>query len=65
MAEIRAARPADAGAIAAIYAHHVVHGTATFDTEAPDLAFWSGRIAAVVGKDWPFLVEERDGAVAG
>ena len=61
----RAARVSDGGAIQAIYAHHVAHGTATFDTEPPDLAFWSDKIAGIAARGWPFLVAECDGTVIG
>ena len=56
MVEIRAATQADAEAIAAIYAHHVLHGTASFDEEPPSVGFWRDKIAAVQGRQWPFLV---------
>ena len=62
---IRPVRPDDATAIAAIYAHHVLHGTATFDIDPPDVASWREKIAAIAARGWPFLVAERDGAVAG
>lgn len=61
---IRAALPADAEAVRAIYAFHVAHGTASFDTEAPDKAFWGEKIAAVTARGWPFLVAEGgEGAI--
>lgn len=63
--DIRAATPADAEAIAAIYAHHVAHGTASFDYDAPDAAFWVAKITDLTTKGWPFLVADIDGAVAG
>jgi phosphinothricin acetyltransferase len=63
--DIRAATPADAPAIAAIYAHHVRHGTATFDTDAPPLEYWTGRIEALAAQNWPFLVAEAEDEVAG
>jgi L-amino acid N-acyltransferase YncA len=53
---VRAATPADAPAIAAIYAHHVLHGTASFETEPPTPEFWTEKIAAVTARGWPFLV---------
>lgn len=56
MIEIRAATPADAEAIAAIYAHHVLHGTASFDKEPPSAAFWREKVTAVQARHWPFLV---------
>ncbi len=65
MPPIRPAAPADAAAIAAIYAHHVRHGTATFDTEAPSTDFWTDKIAMLAARDWPFLVAEADNEVAG
>jgi phosphinothricin acetyltransferase len=60
MVEIRAATPADAEAIAAIYAHHVLHGTASFDEEPPSVAFWRDKISAVQRRRWPFLVAIDD-----
>ena len=56
MTKLRSASIADAEAIAAIYAHHVLNGTASFDDEPPNAGFWRQKIAAVQGKDWPFLV---------
>jgi L-amino acid N-acyltransferase YncA len=52
---VRAATPADAGAIAAIYAPHVLVGTASFETEAPDAAAMAARMAASEGL-YPWLV---------
>lgn len=65
MAGVRVAAPRDAPAIAAIYAHHVRHGTATFDTEPPAVDFWTDKIATLAARGWPFLVAEKDGEVAG
>lgn len=62
---IRPATLDDAAAVQAIYAFHVAHGTASFDTVAPDEAFWREKIAVVTGKGWPFLIAERNHAVAG
>lgn len=58
-------RPDDAPKIAAIYAHHVRHGTASFDIEAPDAAVWRGKIADIKGKDWPFIVARRENELIG
>jgi L-amino acid N-acyltransferase YncA len=60
---VRAAMIADAAAIQAIYAHHVLHGTASFETEPPTPAFWSDKIASVTARGWPFLVAEIAGDV--
>ncbi|MGH6658942.1 MAG: GNAT family N-acetyltransferase [Sphingomicrobium sp.] len=62
---IRAATPADAPAIAAIYDHHVRTGTASFDNEGPSAAEWADKITSVTARGWPFLVAEADGEVAG
>lgn len=62
---VRQAIPADASAIAAIYAHHVRHGTASFDTVPRSLVETEGRIAESSARGWPFLVAEQDGQVMG
>lgn len=62
---VRPAQPGDIAAIAAIYAHHVLHSTATFDEDPPDEAHWNERLALLSAKGWPFLVAERDGGCVG
>lgn len=62
---IRTATPNDAAATAAIYAHHVAHGTASFDTEPRSDAEMAAKIAECVSRGWPFLVAEKDGQVVG
>jgi len=62
---IRDARPDDAQAVAAIYAHHVLHGTASFEHEPPSVEFWRDKISGVVAKGWPFLLAEQDGEILG
>ena len=62
---IRPAREQDAQAVCDIYAFHVAHSTATFDTTAPDAAAWAEKIGGVAARGWPFLVAERGGVVAG
>lgn len=54
--DLRPATLADAAAIAAIYAHHVRHGTATFETDPPDEAETARRLARVLDAGWPWLV---------
>jgi phosphinothricin acetyltransferase len=61
----RPAVPADLDAIGEIYAHYVRTSVATFELDAPDRAEWGRRFDAVVGAGLPFLVTERDGAIAG
>lgn len=62
---IRPSRDDDVAAITAIYAHHVLHGTGTFETEAPSPADMAARRADVLGKNLPYLVAEEDGEVLG
>ena len=62
---IRESTARDVAAVTAIYAHHVRHGTASFETEPPDEAEVARRRAAVVAAGLPYLVAEIDGAVAG
>jgi L-amino acid N-acyltransferase YncA len=62
---IRPAGPADIAAITRIYADAVVHGTATFEIEAPDEAEMARRRQELVTSDYPYLVAEREGTVAG
>jgi L-amino acid N-acyltransferase YncA len=62
---IRTANPDDDTSIAAIYAHHVLHGTASFDTIPPDAGQWRTKIVDITSRGWPFLVVEHDGEVVG
>jgi L-amino acid N-acyltransferase YncA len=62
---IRPSQDRDLAAITAIYAHHVLHGTGTFETEPPSLEDMSNRRADVLAKGLPYLVMEEDGAVLG
>ncbi len=48
-------------AITAIYAHHVQHGLASFETEAPTLPEMQRRFDAITGAGYPYLVA-MDGA---
>lgn len=51
--------------IAAIYAHHVLHGVASFETDPPMLEEMCRRRADVLGKGLPYLVVTDDSGVAG
>ncbi|MBT0568699.1 N-acetyltransferase [Curvibacter sp. CHRR-16] len=62
---IRPSTDADVTAITAIYAHHVLHGTGTFETTPPTVAEMAARRQDVLGKGLPYLVLEIDGAVQG
>ena len=56
---IRDAHRTDGQAIAAIYAHHVLHGTGTFDTVPRQVAETEAKIADCAARNWPFLVAEN------
>ena len=62
---IRPSHDEDIAAITAIYTHHVLHGTGTFETEAPTEADMTARRTDVLSKNLPYLVAERDGQVLG
>lgn len=56
----------DAGQIAEIYAHYVVHSTATFETESPDADEMRERMGKVLDGGYPWLVaRDEDGSVMG
>jgi phosphinothricin acetyltransferase len=61
---IRAATPDDAAAIAAIYAPHVLTGTATFEIEPPDTRTMRTRMAAGDGL-YPWIVATTGEAEGG
>lgn len=62
---IRPSHDADLPAITAVYAHHVLHGTGTFETTPPTQTDMTGRRADVLAKGLPWLVAEEDGQVLG
>ncbi|MHA3790315.1 GNAT family N-acetyltransferase [Sphingomonas sp. YL-JM2C] len=61
---IRAARPADAEAIAAIYAYYVLTGPITFEIDPPSAAEMARRMTDILPHH-PYLVAELDGGIAG
>ncbi len=62
---LRDARESDMPAVQAIYAHHVTHGTASFELEPPTLAQMLQRRADIHANGLPYLVAEREGGVVG
>ena len=52
-------------AITAIYSHHVLHGTGTFETTPPDEKEMSARRADVLARGLPYLVLEDASGVLG
>lgn len=63
--DVRDARDADMPSIQRIYAHHVLHGLASFEEAAPGVAEMTARREAVVNLGLPYLVAEMDGRVVG
>src|SRR2546429_7567141 len=64
---VRAAVPADAEPVAAIFAHYVATSVATFEEVAPTAADWRQRLGELAARNLPFLGAEahRDGAGCG
>lgn len=62
---IRPSRETDLPGITAIYTHHVLHGTGTFEIEPPTLADMTARRADVLGKNLPWLVAVEGDQVLG
>jgi L-amino acid N-acyltransferase YncA len=62
---IRPAVASDMDAITLIYAHHVNHGTGSFETEAPDPTEIARRWSEVQARGLPWLVAEDDGDIGG
>jgi L-amino acid N-acyltransferase YncA len=62
---IRPSRDDDLSAITAIYAHHVLHGTGTFELDPPSLADMAARRVEVLARGLPYLVAEQQGQVLG
>lgn len=65
MPTIRPSREDDLPAITAIYAHHVQHGTGTFEIDPPSPADMATRRAEVLARGLPWLVLEEQGQVLG
>jgi phosphinothricin acetyltransferase len=62
---LRPAAPADLAAVTGIYAHHVLHGVASFEIEPPDIAEIARRHGAIAAAGLPYLVAEAAGDVIG
>ncbi len=62
---LRAATSADAEAIARIYGHYVLHGTAPFEEVPPTAQEMQARITRLLARNMPVLVAETDGRVVG
>ena len=65
MSLIRPSRDEDIAAITAIYRHHVLNGTGTFEIDPPSESDMATRRADVLAKGLPYLVVEDAGQVLG
>jgi L-amino acid N-acyltransferase YncA len=65
MPSIRPSTEVDLPQITTIYAHHVMHGTGTFETTPPTEADMAARRADVLARGLPYLVAEEAGRVLG
>lgn len=63
--QIRPATTDDVPAVTAIYAHHVLHGTGTFEEDPPAADEIGRRMAAVADRGWPWLVATDGAAILG
>ncbi|OHV75836.1 GNAT family N-acetyltransferase [Rhizobium sp. LCM 4573] len=62
---VRDAGEADMEAVQAIYAHHVLHGLATFEEVPPTVEDLLSRRTSVLAMGLPYLVAEMGGRIAG
>jgi phosphinothricin acetyltransferase len=62
---IRDSGDSDIPAITGIYAHHVLHGTASFEIDPPNVDEISRRRSDVLVRGLPYLVAEDEGRVVG
>ncbi|MBN8904031.1 MAG: GNAT family N-acetyltransferase [Rhodospirillales bacterium 69-11] len=63
--EIRPATDADVPAMQAIYAHHVLTGTGTFEEVPPSVEEMQQRFRKVVDHGWSWLVSEDASGILG
>ncbi len=62
---VRDAHDSDIPTIRAIYAHHVLHGLASFEEEAPDEAEMRRRFHSYRDAGFPYLAAELGGDLVG
>jgi phosphinothricin acetyltransferase len=63
--DIRPADPADLPEIQAIYAHHVLHGTGSFEEAPPSVEEMTARFRTGTGRGWGWLVAADATGVLG
>jgi phosphinothricin acetyltransferase len=62
---IRDSTEQDIAAVGAIYGHHVLHGSASFEEKPPSIDELTRRRADVLSRGLPYLVAEIDDEVIG
>jgi L-amino acid N-acyltransferase YncA len=62
---VRPAALRDLPALQAIYAHHVLHGLASFEEEPPSVQELERRYRDVIARGLPYIVAETGGVVGG
>ncbi len=62
---VRDSEPSDMPAVQAIYAHHVLHGLASFEELPPGVDDLAARRRAVLAAGLPHIVADLDGRVVG
>lgn len=62
---LRSCEETDMPAITAIYAQAVLHGSASFELEPPTLADMQARRCTLLAANYPYIVAEAAGEVAG
>ena len=63
--EVRSAAQGDLAAIQSIYAHHVLHGLATFEEVPPDVEEMRRRWQDLAGRGLPYLVAVERSEILG
>lgn len=62
---VRPATPDDLPAIQAVYAHHVAHGLASFEEQAPSVQEMRRRYDDVIRQSFPYLAAELGNEIVG
>ena len=63
--QLRSSAATDVPAITDIYAHHVLHGTASFEIDPPDAAEMARRRLDIFNRGLPYLVAEDGDRIVG
>lgn len=65
MIRVRDSADSDVPAIQRIYAHHVLHGLASFEVEPPSVEEMGRRRSEILDRGLPYLVAEDGGEILG